>query len=824
MPEVESSELLGTATALSKRGFRVVQLHYITEEGTCSCGNTADHAQGKHPVVPKWQTRPALSPADVFSIWGEDGSKPWNVGLATGWEFWVLDYDPDRASEEAEALVEKLQGDGFDPHVVTGSGGFHWYFTMPGWILGNSRGSLPTGFDVRGRGGQVVVPPSESLKGPYVEMRALEEFPAAPDYLVTLIEPKSEAPELTEDDRKAYDALSGIKKARVNSYVEKSVSAVTDKLKGLKDLPMGETPGWDESTFKLACDLLEIAHSPWNAFTEADAYGVLFSNAPRDKGFDDKRVNEKFSSALLKTKGKARPAPGFVNEPDEVPADPKKIDKTTVPLEDARLVEYIALDLAPKWRWCSAFGWLKWDGKRWHADRPEPEIRNAVRTWVVRLLKAQKDSDRLKKVAGKMSNSALGGLTGLLRGVPGILCEAEDFDTYPDLLNVGNGVLDLRTGELAPHSPDLLLTKLCPVDFERGFTTDDWEKAKDALPPDPLGWLQYRIGQAITGFTPPDDVLIVCQGGGENGKSSIFEPVTRALGDYFVLVSDRVLLGSAEIHPTEKMDLRGARFALLEETPEARRLNVTSLKQIVGTSRIRARRIKQDTVEFEATHGAFLNTNFELQVDETDRGTWRRLLLLKFPYSFRKPHEALRNEWERHGDEGLRDRLNHNPENHKAALAWAVEGSIAWYAANRRMPTPPKSVLDDTLKWRASSDLVLGFWEDRLAADHESYVAAADLLAEMNSWLRDHGHKPWSDRTLSTRLVTNERAIAARVRPERVRAAGNPGLSRPGRLIQPDPVFAPAGGLVSPLPERFRAYWGLRFSESGETDTDDDDA
>ena len=813
MPEVESSELLEAATRFAKAGFRVVQLHYIEDSGSCSCGETADHAEGKHPVVSKWQTRKPLSAADVWSLWGEDDAKPWNVGLATGWEFWVLDYDPDRASEEAEALVEKLQGDGFEPAVVTGSGGFHWYFSMPEWILGNGRGSLPKGFDVRGRGGQVVVPPSVSAKGPYVALGDLSEFPAAPDYIITAVEPKTESPELSADDRREYDSLSGIKKARVNSYVEKTVSKIVDKLKDLRDLPMGETPGWDETTFKLSCDLLELAHSPWNAMTEAEAYQYVFANAPRDAGFTDKRVNDKFSSALQKTKGKARPAPGFVSEPDEIPADPKKIDKATVRLEDAYLVECIAADLSSKWRWCSAFGWLKWDGKRWHADRPEPEIRNAVRTWVMKLLRAQKDSERLKKVAGKMSNSALGGLTGLLRGVPGILCESDDFDTYPDLLNVNNGVLDLRTGELVPHNPELLLTKLCPVDYEAGFTTDDWEKAKDALPPEPLKWFQVRLGQALTGHTPPDDVLIVCQGGGENGKSSIMEPVSRAMGDHFVLMSDRVLLGSSEIHPTEKMDLWGARMALLEETPEARRLNVTSMKQIIGSTHIRARRIGKDTIEYEATHTGFLNTNFELQVDETDRGTWRRLLLLKFPYSFRKPYEELRNEWERHGDEGLRDRLKNDQENWKAALAWTVEGAKRWYTANRRMPTPPKSVLDDTLAWRASSDLILGFWEDNLVADHEAYVASSDLLHEVNEWLKDHGHKPWSDRTLKTRLLSNERSIAARVREERVRASATPGLSRPGSLIEPS-VFAPSGGLARPLPERFRVYWGIRFSKS----------
>ena len=41
------------------------------------------------------------------------------------------------------------------------------------------------------------------------------------------------------------------------------------------------------------------------------------------------------------------------------------------------------------------------------------------------------------------------------------------WDAHPDLLNVANGVIDLRTGERGPHNSGLLLTKLCPTEYDR---------------------------------------------------------------------------------------------------------------------------------------------------------------------------------------------------------------------------------------------------------------------------------------------------------------------------------------------------------------------
>jgi phage/plasmid-associated DNA primase len=73
---------------------------------------------------------------------------------------------------------------------------------------------------------------------------------------------------------------------------------------------------------------------------------------------------------------------------------------------------------------------------------------------------------------------------------------------------------------------------------------------------------------------------------------------------------------------------------------------------------ITARFIRQDNLTFRASHTLIATTNYIPIVNETDWGTWRRFALLRFPYTFRKPGQALRNGvTDRPGDLTLKSRI-----------------------------------------------------------------------------------------------------------------------------------------------------------------------
>lgn len=488
---------------------------------------------------------------------------------------------------------------------------------------------------------------------------------------------------------------------------------------------------------------------------------------------------------------------------------------------DAVLADTVCSEaLDGRYRWAAGLGWMRWDGKVWN-ECTDAAVMEDIRQWALagfqRVLDQQRSEPNKDLRAqmdgwrGALAASKLGNLLKLARGI--LESAATDFDYDPDSLNCRNGILNLRTGVLEPHDPDRLMTKITGCDYIPGARHPDWDTALEAVPADAVDWFQLRTGQAITGHTPPDDLILICQGGGSNGKSSIMDTIAKAAGTrggYHTAVAHRALLGNAsENHPTEMMDFLGARLAVLEETPEAKKLDVNRVKQLAGTEQITARKMRQDSVTFRTTHTLIINTNHRPLVEESDHGTWRRLAMLCFPFTFRRPGEACTGPYDKPGDQMLRQRLrtDDGPRT-EAALAWLVDGARRWYAAGQIMPAPPKVVEDDTLSWRRESDLILSFIGDVLAFDWNSHVLAKELHEVFNKYLEDKGHREWTDRTFVSRFGGHDECGRNGVQRKKIRA-------RDGRST--------LGGHPS-TGVNYHAWLGVRFQDpNGKDQVNDGD-
>lgn len=471
---------------------------------------------------------------------------------------------------------------------------------------------------------------------------------------------------------------------------------------------------------------------------------------------------------------------------------------------DAVLADTVCSEeLDGRFRWAAGLGWMTWTGKIWETAT-DATVTEAVRLWVLeqfnRVLdqqRADSNRDMSSQIDGWRSVLSAGRMSSLVKLAKGILeCKPDDFDADRDLINCPNGILDLRTGQLQPHDPDQLMTKITNAEYSKGATHPDWDTALTALPEDVCSWFQLRAGQAITGHMTPDDLAIICQGGGANGKSTVYDGMATAAGKYHVVVSDRAMLGGAsDNHPTEMMDFMGARYAVLEETPESRRLDTNRLKKLTGTQEISARRIRQDSVTFEATHSLFVNTNYRPVVDETDHGTWRRLALVRFPYTFRRSQQEVRGPMDRLGDPTLRQRVKADPQCQEAVLAWMVEGARRWYELSMIMPDHPERIQADTLAWRRESDPILSYIQDHIVFDLDRHILATELRDSFNHFLREKGLKDWGDKTFASRFGGHD--LCAQNNVEKGRTRSRKGLST-----------AQSEGVI---PAVYYAWMGVRF-------------
>lgn len=229
-----------------------------------------------------------------------------------------------------------------------------------------------------------------------------------------------------------------------------------------------------------------------------------------------------------------------------------------------------------------------------------------------------------------------------------------------------------------------------------------------------------------------------------------------------------------------------------------------------------ARYCGKDSVTWKPSHTPFVTTNYLPRVDESDDGTWRRLLLVDFPYRYRHAHQVTRTAIDRVADPNLRERLRRGEDGqHEAVLAWLIAGAVKWYRNGQVMPEAPRSVREATQHWRRTSDLLMRYMGDRLMFDGGAHVVATELFEDFTDWLKTNGHVTWSDQSFSARLTQHSEAVANGVEKKRGFRSSKPGLShRPGKTFG-------ANGLV--LPKTYTAWLGLKFrTHDDETESDDD--
>jgi len=485
-----------------------------------------------------------------------------------------------------------------------------------------------------------------------------------------------------------------------------------------------------------------------------------------------------------------------------------------VAASDAFLVEQVAEDcLASRFCWSPQLGWMQWNSRVWeHVDDAtvRDEVRQYLAAWVVEQMTKPTAGVGFEDLLKLLTKGRIAALTDLARGI--LLVDGADFDSDPDVLTVENGVVDLRTSTLMPHDPERYLTRYVPTPFRPGARHNDLDAVLSAVSAEVASWLQLRLGQGITGHMPDDDVMLLMHGDGKNGKSTLIDAATGALGGNtmngaMTLIDDAVLSGDRDAKE-ERMALKGARLAFAEELPEGRRLNVVQLKKAVGTALMKSRHLYKGEVLWNASHTLLLTTNYKPTVSETDHGTWRRLALVPFPYTFVREVTA---EHERPGDAGIKRRITEKPQR-EAMLAWLIEGARRWYEADRTMPEHPAEVQQATREWREESDAIMRYWSERLIPDYSAHVISKELMDDLNQFLGEIGQQSWSQKTAADRFGAHEETKSHKIEKQTIRRRH--GLSRPARSHD-------TWGNVHPEPPvRYHAWIGVRFA----TDANWDDA
>lgn len=429
---------------------------------------------------------------------------------------------------------------------------------------------------------------------------------------------------------------------------------------------------------------------------------------------------------------------------------------TQVHRGQARIAYRLAERYQDKLLHVAGIGWHSWDGRRWAAD-DRGEAKRAV---LAELRQALSDSLNDKELRADVrkceSASGVAGVLDLAAALVPFAATVADLDSDPHLLNVANGTLDLHTLKLRPHAPADRITKICRGAYQSDTESPLWQAFLTRVLPDEgvRGFVQRLAGVRLLG-TVREHVLAILIGVGANGKSVFDKAIRYALGDYACTAEPDLFMHRENAHPTGEMDLRGVRWVAVSESEKDRRLAESTIKRLTGGDTIRARKMRQDFVEFTPSHTPLLITNHLPRVPGDDTAIWRRIRVVPFEVVIPADEQ----------DRELDARLQLEAD---SILSWAVAG---WSDYQRIGLSQPDAVLAATSNYREDSDTIKRFIDDECVTSSPVLKATTTHLFEAwQRWRVQEGVPEISRKAFGQSLDTHGYPVTDKARDGRWRA------------------------------------------------------
>ena len=719
-------------------GWHVFPLHTVVD-GRCTCGKSCD-SPGKHPRTEHGYKEASTDAEMIDRWWGTWPSA--NIGFHPGPSgILVLDLDTYKANYVG---VELTFAEKQTVTCITGGGGEHLFFDTKGERYG-SMGKQVDGYDIKGWGGHVVLPPSAHMSGNRYtwEMgyapweHGLAPVPGA---VAELYRQRAERKSAVGSNGNGHSFDAGREFDRAREALERLADWRADDYDnwmrvGMALSELGDTGFdlWDEWS-KLSDKYKEgVTWAKWKTFKPGQ--GITLATLHHLASLDSPVVVS------------ARPSKNGAKAEEEAPV--QKVWPETIRQTDLgnalRMARQFGKDLMHIQTWGK---WYVWEGRYWKEDETNAVRRLARDT--VRNIYAEAaemaDEDARKAVAkwGMSSESKFrfASMIDLAKDDEKIASRFDELDQNPWLLNVANGTLDLRTGKLRPHDRADKLTKMVPIAYDSTAEAPLWMKfLRRVLAGDEnmVEFVQRAVGYSLTGETT-EQCLFFLWGTGRNGKSTFVETVRKVLADYGKTAPrDLVQLrnDNSEGIPNDVAQLPGVRFVYGSELEQGRRMAESKIKDLTGGDRISARFMRGEYFDFSPRFKIWLFGNHKPVIVGTDEGIWRRIRLIEFTVYI--PDDEVDGKL----PQKLEDEL-------PGILRWAVEGCLKWQREGLSTPVKVKAA---TAAYRANMD-ILGQFIDACCVVGKQYEAPfASLYSAYEKWCPTVGEHAVSGRRFGDALT-----------------------------------------------------------------------
>jgi putative DNA primase/helicase len=299
-----------------------------------------------------------------------------------------------------------------------------------------------------------------------------------------------------------------------------------------------------------------------------------------------------------------------------------------------------------------------------------------------------------------------------------------------DVVNVRNGLLDVKLKRLKPHDPEFLSAVQLPAAYDSSACCPEWDAFVDEVFPADSRAIAWEILAWL--MTPERSIqkAVLLLGEGANGKSTFLQGCVSFIGKQNTT--------ALSLHKLESDRFAAARLIgklanICPDLPTAHLTNTSVFKALTGGDVITAEYKFRDSFDFDPFAKLLFSANRPPQSDDSTHGFFRRWQVVSFTRCFEegapgtKSREALDAALAQPSElSGLLNRALHALADIRGAKGFTQSPSMQQAWEEFRSVTDPLAV-----------------WLDQATVQSvDAMVPKGELMAAFNRRLTDSGKSP----------------------------------------------------------------------------------
>lgn len=295
------------------------------------------------------------------------------------------------------------------------------------------------------------------------------------------------------------------------------------------------------------------------------------------------------------------------------------------------------------------------------------------------------------------------------------------------IANLRNGLLNIYTRELAPHSPAFVSLIQYPVDYDANATCPVWEECINAWTEGDESEGKKTILQQFAGYCLSSSMLydkaLFLVGDGGNGKSTFVDTISRVIGSESTSHIDlESLYGQYGLK-----GLIGKRLNVIEEV-HGNYYQSNKLKKLISGEQVTIDIKYKDQFTFRPQAKFIFAVNQMPRVDDTSTATERRICAILFKNNFRdNPNMQLRSS------------VGLLAQELSGILNWMIDGALKLKENKGFVITKEQTQM--LAEYRQENSSVEGFIAECLDFEEGEDIAVQEIYEIYKQWCQKDGRK-----------------------------------------------------------------------------------